>query len=79
MPRFSRGVPIFANAADNGLDQPIDALFLVAVHDAEAKFRLALRSFVEAHGELSAQIVLNEGGLVARAFRVPGVHDLRKE
>jgi hypothetical protein len=63
----------FADTADYGLGQAVDALFFGAAHLVKAKFGLALWSFVEADGHLPAQIIFDEGGFVARAPGVPCV------
>src|SRR5438132_3968533 len=69
----------FADAANNRLDQMIDAFFFFSVHQAEANLRCVLRPFADANGQLSAQIILDEGGLVPALLYVPGVNAQGRE
>jgi hypothetical protein len=63
----------FANAADNGLNQVVYPLLLTIVQGAKAKLRFAVWAFAEAHGQLAAQIVLDERGFVPGFLSIPGV------
>src|SRR5216683_203906 len=70
---FFIGFAGFADAADHGLRQAVDALFFRAAHLTKTKFGLAFQSLVEADRHLATQIIFDEGGFVARTPGVPRV------
>src|ERR1700676_499802 len=78
-PRFFRAFRAFTDAADDRLHQAIYALLFVAVHFLEAKFRLALRTFANAHRQLAAESIFDEGRLVALLLQVPGIDAKRRK
>src|SRR5256884_6769595 len=76
---FARRFSWFADTPHHGLDQAVDTFFFVSVHDAESEFGLVLGPLADANGQLSAEIVFDERGLVAALLRIPGVHPQRAE
>src|SRR6059058_4715464 len=76
---FARRFSWFADTPHHGLDQAVDTFFFVSVHDAESEFGLVLGPLADANGQLSAEIVFDERGLVAAFLRIPGVHPQRAE
>src|SRR5258708_3633982 len=69
----------FPDAPYDRLHQPVDALFLVSLHDMESEFGLVFKALANANGQLSAKMVFNERGLVAASLRIPGVDAQRGE